>query len=151
MNNPFKIFAVEDDSWYGEMIKYHLSMNPDYKITLFENAKGALNKLHEKPHLVCIDYNLPDSNGKDLYDTIKRYDPSIEVIIVSSQEEIRVAIELLKNGVYDYIVKDDNAKEMLWNSILKLREKNRLQDEVSDLKNQLVTKFNFEKFKKNYY
>jgi len=145
MNNPFKIFAVEDDPWYGEMIKYHLSMNPDYKITLFENAKGALNKLHEKPHLVCIDYNLPDSNGKDLYDTIKRYDPSIEVIIVSSQEEIRVAIELLKNGVYDYIVKDDNAKEMLWNSILKLREKNRLQDEVSDLKNQLVTKFNFEK------
>jgi DNA-binding NtrC family response regulator len=52
------------------------------------------------------------------------------VIIISGQEDVGTAISLLKNGAFDYIVKDDDAKDRLWNSILHLREIRNLKQEV---------------------
>ncbi|MFM9910167.1 MAG: sigma-54 interaction domain-containing protein, partial [Chitinophagaceae bacterium] len=51
----------------------------------------------------------------------------------------------LKKGAYDYIIKDDNAKDLLWNSIVRIRENTSLKQKVEELKEQLETKFNFEK------
>ena len=56
--NTFKIFIVEDDPWYGEMLKYYLTMNDEYDVTLFDNGKDCLNHLHLKPDVVSIDFNL---------------------------------------------------------------------------------------------
>jgi DNA-binding NtrC family response regulator len=56
-----------------------------------------------------------------------------------------VAVDFLKEGVKDYILKDDHTKEMLWNSILKIRETLELKQEVEELKEKLEEKFSFEK------
>jgi len=111
----FKIFVVEDDPWYGEMLKYHLLLNPDYEVYLFETAKECLDNLHLKPDTISIDYYLPDINGGELFSKIKSIDSSIPVLVISSQDDIGVALDLLKKGVYGYILKDDNTKEFLWN------------------------------------
>jgi len=140
-----KIFIVEDDPWYGEMIKYHLSLNPDYAVELFDNAKVCLSNLYKKPDVVCIDYNLPDINGEELFKKIKSQDSSITVVVISGQEEISIALSLIKSGVYDYIIKDDNTKDILWNVIQRIREKTNLKQEVANLKKELATKFSFEK------
>ena len=63
----YKIFIVEDDPWYGEILEYHLSLNPDYNITRFTSGKDCLANLHNKPNLITIDYSLPDTNGEELY------------------------------------------------------------------------------------
>ena len=39
---PYKIFIVEDDPWYGEILEYHLSLNEDYVISRFTNGKDCL-------------------------------------------------------------------------------------------------------------
>lgn len=143
--DSFKIFIVEDDPWYSEMLKYNLSLNEDYEVHIFDNAKDCLNQLHLKPNVISIDYNLPDINGDELFKKINAHDSSIAVIVISGQEEINVAVNLLKSGVYDYILKDDNTKDILWNSILRIRENANLKQEVQDLKEQLVTKFDYEK------
>ena len=109
----FKIFIVDDDPWYGEMLKYHLTLNPDFEVYLFENAKSCLNNLHIKPDVISIDYNLPDFKGDVLYKKIQQQDSEIPIIVISGQEDIRVALEMLKKGVYDYIIKDENTKEIL--------------------------------------
>ncbi len=109
--DSFRIFIVEDDPWYGEMLKYHLSLNPDYEIHLFDNATDCLKNLHLKPAIVCIDYNLPDISGGVLFKRIKSINTSIPIIIISGQEEIRIALDLLKDGAYAYINKDDNTKD----------------------------------------
>ena len=73
----YKIFIVEDDPWFGEILEYHLALNPDYQISRFSNAKECLDNLHLKPNLVTIDYSLPDMNGaqllKKLRNTITRF------------------------------------------------------------------------------
>ncbi len=141
----FKIFLVEDDPWFGESLKYHLSLNPDYDVMLFTNGKECINNLHFKPDLISIDYGLPDMTGDILLKKIKEMNQSIPVIITSGQEDVATAVNMLKAGAKDYIIKNDSTKDILWNSILKIRENSNLKKEVEVLKEQLEQKFNFEK------
>jgi DNA-binding NtrC family response regulator len=140
-----KIFLVEDDAWMGELYKHHLSLNPDYEISLFKTGKECLNNLYTKPDIISIDFGLPDMTGDALLKKIHEVNKNIPVIVISGQEDISVAVNFLKAGARDYIIKDEHTKEMLWNSILKIRENLELKQEVEELKEQLEQKFSFEK------
>lgn len=144
-SNLYTIFIVEDDLWYGEILRYHLSLNPDYEVRLFENGKDCLANLGLRPDLITIDYSLPDIQGDKLFQKINDIDPSIPVIMISAQEDIGVAVGLLKMGVKDYLVKDNATKELLWNSVLRIKENQSLKEEIVQLKEELSQKFSFEK------
>lgn len=141
----YSIFIVEDDPWYGEILEYHLSLNPDYLISRFETGKDCLANLHRKPSLITMDYSLPDTTGLDLFKQVRAVNPDVPVIIISGQEDISTAVEMLKLGVSDYLVKDDNTKDLLWNAIIRIRENQLLKKEVETLKEELVQKYDFEK------
>lgn len=143
--SAYNIFMVEDDKWYGELLQYHMSLNPDYKITRFETAKDCLNKLYLQPDLITIDISLPDMQGDKLYQKIREIDKQVPVIVISSQEDITVAVNLLKMGVSDYLVKDESTKDLLWKSIIHIRENQSLRKEVAQLREELGQKFSFEK------
>jgi DNA-binding NtrC family response regulator len=140
-----KIFLVEDDTWIGELFKHHLSLNPDYQVSLFKTGKECLNNLHTKPDIISIDFGLPDMTGDALLKKIHEVNKNIPVIVISGQEDISVAVNFLKTGAKDYIIKDEHTKDLLWNSILKIRENLELKQEVEVLKEQLEQKFSFEK------
>lgn len=144
MQTPFTIFIVEDDLFYSKLLSYNLGLNPDYSIETFTHAKDFLKQLHRKPNLITIDYSLPDMNGKELYIEIKKIYSEIPVIIISSQEEIQVAVSLFKMGIADYIVKNETATEQLWNSVQRIRENEALKSELAQLKQQLGEKFAFQ-------
>lgn len=142
--DTYKIFIVEDDPWYGEILEYHLSLNPDYHVTRFTNGKDLLASLHKKPDLVTIDFSLPDFTGDKLYQQIRQYNDQLPVIVISGQEEITVAVNMLKMGVQDYLIKDENTKDLLWNAVLRIRETGNLKREVEQLKEELGHKYAFE-------
>ncbi|MCW3108035.1 MAG: response regulator, partial [Segetibacter sp.] len=139
----FKVFIVEDDLWYSSMLEYYLSLNPDYFIQKFDTAKSFLSRLHEKPDVVTLDYSLPDMNGDQLLKQIKETSPDTKVIIISGQENVKVALDLLKKGANDYIVKDEDAKDKLWNTIINLRENIQLKQEIESLKEEVTRKYDF--------
>ncbi|PWK79369.1 DNA-binding NtrC family response regulator [Mucilaginibacter oryzae] len=143
--SAYHIFIVEDDRWYGEILQYHISLNPDYKVTRFETAKELLNNLYQQPDLITLDFSLPDMLGDKLFQKIREINSTVPIIIISSQEKIAVAVNLLKMGVTDYIVKDDSTKDLLWNSIVRIRENQSLKKEVETLREELGQKFSFEK------
>ncbi len=139
----YRIFIVEDDVWYGELLRHHLSLNPDYEIELFPTAKDFLAQLYKNPDVVCLDFSLPDMSGAKLLARIKAENSSVPVVIISGQEEISVAVDLLKSGATDYIIKGDNTRDLLWKSLQRIRENSELKREVEDLKEQLEEKFSF--------
>lgn len=145
MKNAYNIFIVEDDPWYGEILEYHLGLNPDYKVTRFATGKDCLQKMNLQPDIITIDFSLPDISGDKLYKKIREINPTVPVIVVSSQDKITVAVELLKMGVSDYLVKDDATKDLLWNSIIRIRETQNLKQEVEHLKEELGHKYSFDK------
>ena len=144
--NSLKVFILEDDHWYGSMLEHYLSLNPDYEVKRFTSSKDFFSHLHEKPDVVTLDYSMPDMDGGEVLKKIKGVHPHIQVLIISGQEDVSTAITLLKNGAFEYIVKDDETKDRLWNSLLHLQEINGLRNEVEHLKEQVAQKHDFTKF-----
>lgn len=140
-----RIFLVDDDPFIGEMLKYHLQLNPDYEVFLYSSGKQCLSELYRNPDIICIDFGLPDIQGDDLFKQIKTLYPDLPIIVISGQENISVAIDFLKQGAKDYIVKNEHTKELLWSSIIRLRENISLKQEVEELKDELEKKYSFEK------
>ncbi len=140
-----KIFLIEDDPFFGEALKYHLKMNPDFDVHLFQSGKECLYNLYKKPDIICLDFGLPDITGDILLKKIQETNNKIPIIIISGQEDIEVAVDFLKSGAKDYIVKNEHTKDILWNAIGKIRENLVLINEVEELKEKLEQKFSFEK------
>jgi len=62
---------------------------------------------------------------------------------VSGKEDVKIAIDLLKKGAYEYIVKDLDTRERLWNTLQHLRENHELRKELEELKEEVARKYDF--------
>lgn len=136
-----RIFIVEDDPFYAELLNYHLSQNSEDELHRFENGRECLNHLYLNPSVICLDYSLPDIKGEEVLKKIKSANPDTKVIIISGQEDIQTAISLLKMGASDYIVKDDDTRERLWISLTNLRQQEGLQKTIHHLQEEVGRKY----------
>jgi DNA-binding NtrC family response regulator len=143
--DPIKIFVVEDDPAYSKFLSYVLGLNPDFEVETFSSGKACIDQLHKKPTAITLDYSLPDMPGERVLKEIHEFDNNISVIIVSAQESIGTAVELLKAGAFDYIPKDEEAKDRILNAVNHARNKNSLIKEINRLKEEITVKYNFEK------
>src|SRR6188768_2753877 len=143
--DPVKIFVVEDDPAYTKFLKYVLGLNPDYEVEYYTTGKDCLANLYKNPAIITLDYSLPDMPGEKVLNQIRSQDPNISVVIVSAQEKIHTAVELLKSGAFDYITKDEETKDRLLNSIHNARNKTSLIKEIDHLKKEISEKYEFEK------
>ncbi|MFN3950951.1 MAG: sigma-54-dependent transcriptional regulator [Thermaurantimonas sp.] len=147
--SAFKIFLVEDDEFYGKLLRHHLSLNPDYDVEVYTSGRELLENIYKRPDVISLDYSLPDISGAELLRKIKKQYSDIPVIIVSGQEDITTAVNLLKEGAYDYIVKDKDTKDRIWNSIKHIRENAKLKDELDRLREEVNLKYDFSNIKGN--
>jgi len=142
---PVRIFVIEDDPVYTKFMKYVLGLNPDWEVTCFATGTECVQHLHERPDIVTLDYSLPDMPGEKLLSQIRDFDPELPVIVVSAQEKIRTAVELLKAGAFDYISKDEDARERILNSIQNALNQSTLLREIGRLRSEISTRYDFEK------
>jgi len=145
-NEQVKIFVVEDDPIYTKFLKYVLGLNPDFDVEYFATGKECISNLHKRPSLITLDYTLPDMSGEKVLQSIREFDPNISIIIVSAQEKIATAVELLKGGAFDYISKSEqDAKDRILNSIKNARNRVFLIKEIDRLSQEIAVKYEFEK------
>lgn len=142
-NQSFRIFVVEDDEWYNRLLVHNLSLNPDYEVEAFTNAADCLNNLHKAPALITVDYRLPDMKGLELLKKIREYNPDINVVLISEQDDIEVVVELLKHGAYDYIVKSRDIRERLLNTVNNIRNHSGMQKEIATLRKEVGRKYDY--------
>ncbi|MCX6294847.1 MAG: sigma-54 dependent transcriptional regulator [Bacteroidetes bacterium] len=142
MSDICKIFIVEDDLFYCGLLGHYLALNADNEVHKFTDAKSFLQAITKiRPHIITVDYNLPDHTGYELLKKIKEFDSSINVIIISGQEDVKIALSLLKEGAYDYFIKDEDTNEKLWNCVNKINETRKLKSEIDGLKSELKSKY----------
>ena len=141
---PLRIFIVEDDEWYNRMLVHDLSLNPDYEIESFANGRECLKNLYKNPDVVTLDYRLPDMQGLEVLKKIKEENDEIQVIIISEQDEIEVAVELLKFGAYDYIVKSKDIRNRLLNTVFNIQQGIHLKREIVSLRNEVKKKYSYQ-------
>ena len=105
------IYLVEDDPIYSEFIGKSLSKNPELKISTFSSAEDALEAIeNEFPDALIIDYKLPSMSGIELYGKIKdRLQDDHKVIMMSAIDDGNLVLSFIKQGVRDYVIKDESV------------------------------------------
>lgn len=139
--NPLRVFLVEDDEITGKALKESLIKETGAEVQVYSTGKEFLNNLNLAPDIISLDYLLPDSTGAVLFKKVKKMFPDVPVIIVSGQQDISTAVELLRQGAYDYIVKDRNMHSRLINLVKKIAEHISLQHKVSELEQEVERKY----------
>ncbi|MDE5422330.1 sigma-54 dependent transcriptional regulator [Ancylomarina sp. DW003] len=108
-----KILIIDDDPTICIMLQGLLNKK-GFDTEIAFSANEGLKKFSTfKPDLVISDFRLPDINGLDLLKEIKKLNPQIPVIIMTSYAEIRTAVNAIKLGAYEYITKPLNPEEIL--------------------------------------
>ena len=108
------IFIVDDDPFSLSIYEQHL-INLGYgPVQAFESGTACLAALTNiKADIVFLDHGMEILNGIDVLKKIKRINPDIYVVFISGQDDIQTAINSLKYGAFDYIVKgDDDLKRI---------------------------------------
>ena len=138
----YKVFIVEDNILYARILKKQL-VDDNYQVKVFHNGTDFIDCLGEKPDVITLDYTLPDMTGHDVLAKIQQRLPGAHVIVISAQENIDTAINLMKNGAYDYIMKAPDTREKLSNIIKNIYKTDQLETENILLRSAIKEKFNF--------
>jgi FixJ family two-component response regulator len=83
-------------------------------IQIFSTSEDFLAEIHQQPAIALLDHNLPDDKGLNVLKEVKSTYPSVNCIMLSGQATIGVAVDSLKYGAYDYLLKgkDDNSDKL---------------------------------------
>jgi DNA-binding NtrC family response regulator len=92
----------------------------------FYSGEDTINNLYRNPDIIIQDFLLDGMNGIEVLKKAKEQNPNIEFIFLSGQDNIDVAINTMKYGAYDYIVKDQMALKKMVNKINKIQSVNKL-------------------------
>jgi CheY-like chemotaxis protein len=110
------VFLVDDDTKHLMLLKDHLERYSIYplEIKLFSSGENCMEKMHEQPSVVVLDYHLdgirPDAaNGLEILKQIRDGYPDTDVIMMSAQDQLEVGLLTLEHGAADYAIKGETA------------------------------------------
>lgn len=112
------LFIVDDNRLLAADLKIFLQnrFGSDLIITTFQDGDSCLKNIDCSIHIVILDYFMEGKNGLEILKAIKGINPKTEVIMLSNNEDIAVAIETFRAGARDYVIKGDGA----WKKVMKI-------------------------------
>jgi len=142
-----KIIAVDDDHPQRLMLEYALK-SMGYDVTVVETPALVLERIRQTAYDVLLtDMQMPWMDGIRLVEAAKKVDPSLSCILMTAHGTIETAVEAMKNGAEDYILKpiEHGVLEMVLDRIIRkralLRENVKLRSENEALKRDLGIRY----------
>jgi two-component system NtrC family response regulator len=138
-----RILVVDDDESLRRVTQVRLQ-KAGYEVATAAGGEEALNLLERIPiDLIVTDLNMPGMNGVELLKQVKAIYPEKIVVLVTAYGTVESAVEAMKLGAYDYILKPINS-EALQHTVSRALEHERLREEVRNLRTALDRKHGFE-------
>ncbi len=110
---PIPVLIVEDDDGLNHLIMSRL-LREDFLVQGVATGQEALSKIRANPDaLLLLDYALPDMTGMELLDRLAEHRLECPFIMMSGHGNEQVAVDLMKRGARDYLVKDGNWLELV--------------------------------------
>ncbi|MEW5800529.1 MAG: sigma-54 dependent transcriptional regulator [bacterium] len=132
----FKILVVDDEESIGLGISRWLAKD-GYQTSWANSGEDALERLiREDFHLVFLDLFLPGIGGIPLLERIKKEFPDILVIVLTAHEDVQLAVQAMKVGAFDYLIKSSDMEELRL-VVKKALETKRLRREVRVLRAEI--------------
>ncbi|MFK5857071.1 MAG: response regulator [Bacteroidota bacterium] len=124
-SNDLKIFIVDDEVIYLNILEQYIRNTGYDNITKFENGTDCLNSITDLPDVVFLDYYMDTLSGLDILRKIRQLNPNIFVVMISGQKDVKLAVDTMKKGAFDYIIKEDNVETKvkdIFQRILKMKK-----------------------------
>lgn len=117
-NKGMNLFIVDDNKLLATDLKHflHNRFGTDINISIFNDGISCLKKIDKDTHIVILDYTMDGINGLEVLKSIKEINPKTEVIMLSGNEDMAVAIQTFRSGAKDYVIKGQGS----WKKITKL-------------------------------
>ena len=111
----YLIFVVDDNKILNRLTTEHLKKNGYSNVQSFFSGEACLESVKKGmiPDVVIEDYNMTGINGIDVLKTVKKKHPQTQFIFLTSNDDIEIAVNTIKYGAFDYIVKDSMSMEKL--------------------------------------
>lgn len=116
------LFIVDDNKAMVAALKQYLEFRFGVSISIstFYDGESCLEKIDKNTHIVILDYFMAGKNGLETLKSIKEINPKTEIIMLSGNEDIALAIESFRMGATDYIIKGPSSWERLTNMVNKI-------------------------------
>lgn len=117
----FKILLAEDETMIGQILKEYL-LSKGFLVELVPNGNKAYSKFYEyKPDMCLFDICMPEKNGFDLIEDIRKQNSEIPVIFISSNSSTSDVVKGFQLGCNDYMKKPFSMEELVarMNALLK--------------------------------
>ena len=136
MDHP-RVLVVDDDKDVGGFLREALS-RWNYDVSLATDGREAVRLIsHQIFDAALVDIWMPEMDGLQVLDEIKRHDPALEVVMMTGNPMVETAVQALKSGAYDYLIKPLNLDE-LQHLMQQVLEKRFLSREVHSLRSRLA-------------
>lgn len=113
MNKQYKILIADDDVDMCTLLSRFLTKN-DYEVKCAYKGNSAIEMLKEETFDLCIcDFRLGDMDGIELIKNIKELKQSVKILMITGYSDIKVAVSVIKMGVFDYLTKPVLPDELL--------------------------------------
>jgi DNA-binding NtrC family response regulator len=130
------LLFIDDDPSYMAVAQHLLSkyQGKRFNIQWKQDGVSALELLDKNPpiDMLLVDYYLPEMNGLDVTRAIRERNVDIPIIFLTSNRDFRLAIEVMKYGVEDYIVKDEAVDSVLPRTIINIMERVLLKRKLAE-------------------
>jgi len=136
----FKILVIDDEPILRDSLEVALKTSGYDVLTARTGEEGLERFQKENPDLVLLDHWLPGINGDEVLRRIKEEELEIPIIVMTAQGSIEMAVNLMKMGAFDFLVKPfelDQVEDLIKKGL----ERVRLKKEVEWLRAQYQEKF----------
>ncbi|MEO6230656.1 MAG: sigma-54 dependent transcriptional regulator [Ferruginibacter sp.] len=108
-----KLLIIDDDIDMCLLLERFFTRH-QFEVKSTHTGKKGLEELERnKPDAILCDFRLGDTDGKELLIQIKQITPEVPVIIITGYSEIKMAVDVMKHGAYDYVTKPLFPDEIL--------------------------------------
>jgi len=105
-----KILVVDDEEYLCELLKEELLSTKMFEVDIANDGAQAINKIQNGLYdLVLLDIKMPRISGIEVLKFIKEFSPDTEVIMITAHGDIKLAVETIKLGAFDFITKPNNS------------------------------------------
>jgi DNA-binding NtrC family response regulator len=128
------LLFVDDDPEFINVVRQLLARETGLVLAWKNNGATALDALVKNPgfaDFVFVDFKLPDIEGVELARQIREKKIDTPVILLTSQRDVRLAINAIRNEIDDYVVKDDVVDASLARSLMNVMERIRLRNKIA--------------------
>jgi two-component system OmpR family response regulator len=131
-----KLFLVDDDAVFLKLLEIEFLEHAGFAIETFATGELCMQNLSDNPDVIILDYHLDGvdktaMNGMQTLDKIKAFNPDIPVVMLSSQDQIDVAINCMHHHAFDYVVKSETAFLRLQNIITNIFRYKKIEKELT--------------------